>query len=118
MFVSKLWDDFSAILFPNICAGCNNELVGNEELICSFCLLNLHKTNFFEKRDNATEKKLWGRARVVAATSYLMMSKGNLSQRLIHQLKYNGKTEIGTVYKCKSIEQEKFFVVVWHGEIN
>ncbi|MCS6991875.1 MAG: ComF family protein [Chitinophagales bacterium] len=46
-------------------------------------------------KDNPLEKYFWGRIPVQRATAFCFFQKGNRLQRLIHQLKYQGRTDIG-----------------------
>jgi len=81
-------------LFPDNCAACGKRLPG-KEILCISCEYSLPKTNFHKQKDNKVAKSLWGRVDVEAATSLYYFSKGSRVQKLIHNLKYNGKQDVG-----------------------
>jgi ComF family protein len=91
----ELADDLFSIFFPNLCAGCGQPLIRGEETICSLCHFHLPKTYFHNDPDNPLNKVFWGRVNLEAVASYVFFQKGNNVQRLLHQLKYKGKHEIG-----------------------
>lgn len=87
--------DFIGLFFPRICYSCNNTLLQHEEVLCTFCLYQLPKTNFHLEEENHVFKNFWGRANISHATALYYFQKGSKVQHLIHQLKYKGKQEIG-----------------------
>ena len=88
-------NDFVSLTFPKVCAACGKSLFKNEESICMYCLYHLPKTNFHLHSDNPVIKLFWGRADIFSASSLYLFTKGSKVQKLIHQLKYRGKKEIG-----------------------
>lgn len=59
------------------------------------CLHQMPKTNCFSTEDNQVSKKFWGRIPLNhAAALFMFQKKGNL-QKLIYELKYNRKPEVG-----------------------
>ena len=87
--------DFVALFYPKYCDGCGRTLVRGEDCICSFCLSNLPKTDFHIYKDNPLEMVFAGRVPVVRAAAFCFFRKGNITQRLVHQLKYKGRKDIG-----------------------
>ena len=87
--------DFISLIFPKICAGCGNSLWKNEDIICRFCEYHLPKTNFHADRENPVTRLFWGRVNLDSGTAFLYFNKGNNVQRLVHQLKYKGRKDIG-----------------------
>lgn len=85
------------LLYPNLCVICNESLVRGEEMICFHCLHQMPKTNYHLEKDNAVEKRFWGKVPVYRATSYFHFYKGSPFQQLLHELKYRGNKEIGRV---------------------
>jgi ComF family protein len=88
-------NDFISLVFPRICAGCGNSLWKHEEVLCGLCEFRLPKTNFHGEADNPVARLFWGRARVESAAAFLYFNKGSRVQRLVHQLKYKGRKDIG-----------------------
>jgi ComF family protein len=91
----SLIDDFISLLFPRICAACGNSLLKQEEIICISCEFHLPRTNFHLLPDNPVCRLFWGKVTLESAAAYLYFNKGSNVQRLIHQLKYNGRKDIG-----------------------
>ncbi|MCC6385173.1 MAG: ComF family protein [Bacteroidia bacterium] len=94
----KINTQFYSILhlfYPVCCQACGKALLRGEEVICTFCLYHLPRTNFHTYRGNAVEKKFWGKVNIKSATAYFYFSKGQRVQKLIHHLKYSGAREIG-----------------------
>jgi len=89
-------DGFSGLFWPNVCACCSTGLLRGEEYVCSHCLYELPKTNFYKEADNPVAQIFWGRVMVEQATSCYFFRKGNRVQKIIHQIKYNGQKEMGT----------------------
>ena len=91
-----IWiDDFISLIFPKICAGCGNSLWKHEEVLCHFCEFHLPKTNFHLDDDNPVSRLFWGRVKTESATAFLFFNKRNKVQRLVHQLKYKGRKDVG-----------------------
>jgi len=91
----NLFDDFVSLIFPRVCAACGKLLFKNEVIICTKCLYKLPKTNFHRFTDNPVMQIFWGRVQIHSAAAFLNFTKSGRVQRLIHQLKYKGKTEVG-----------------------
>jgi len=87
--------DVIGLLFPNLCSGCGLSLYNGEKAICLHCLYDLPYTDFHLHQRNLVAKQLWGRLPFEAAMAMLYFKKGTKTQNLIHNLKYNGKTEVG-----------------------
>ena len=90
-----LIDDFISLLFPKICAACGNSLWKQEETVCLSCEFHLPRTNFHLALENPVSQLFWGRVNLESAAAFLYFNKGNKVQRLIHQLKYKGRKDIG-----------------------
>ena len=90
-----LIDDFISLLFPRICAACGNSLWKQEETVCLSCEFHLPRTNFHLSLENPVSRLFWGRVNLESAAAYVYFNKGNRVQRLIHQLKYKGRKDIG-----------------------
>jgi ComF family protein len=88
-------DDFFALFFPALCPACQKNLFKNESVICTDCIYHLPYTNFHLEKDNRVARQLWGRISFDISSAFLYFHKGSRVQNLLHQLKYNGKPEIG-----------------------
>ena len=88
-------NNIKALLFPKNCAACGFGLTSQEDMICISCLYKLPRTNFHRVKDNPVSQKFDGRMPINSAFSFLFFHKGNLSQILLHQLKYKGREDFG-----------------------
>lgn len=93
--LSECTQGLAQLFFPVICPGCGTDRLNAREGICRLCLHKLPATGFENFADNPVEKVFWGRLPVEAASSQFYFSKSSLLQQLLHQLKYQGKKEIG-----------------------
>ena len=93
--MKRMLDDMVWLIFPELCAACSRPLFKGEECICTFCRYKLPRTHFHLFGENPVAKQFWGKIPVAAATSYFHFSKGEKVQRLIHQLKYKGRKDVG-----------------------
>jgi ComF family protein len=91
-----LWtSDFISLIYPRICVCCGNSLWKHETIVCHACSFRLPKTQFHLEPENPVSRVFHGRVQVESASSYLLFNKGNKVQRLIHQLKYKGRRDVG-----------------------
>lgn len=97
---------------------CNLQLTDNEVEICTICRHDLPVTNFHNERNNSVEKVFYGRIKLEHATALLFFQKKGIVQQLIHNLKYRGFENIGTLlgkwlgYQLQSSEHYKDIDIV------
>lgn len=104
--------DFFRLLFPPCCSVCGNALSVHEECLCLSCLMNLPKTNYHLLDENEVEKRFWGKVPVKRASAYFHYMKGSDFDKLLFDLKYHGRREIGVVmgkYMAKELAESGFF---------
>ena len=87
--------DFLALIYPNLCFGCQKNLQHSENGICTYCEYELPKTNFHLDEDNPVAKVFWGRVPIENGTAFYYFNKESKIQKLLHQLKYRGEKQIG-----------------------
>lgn len=85
------------LFFPRICAGCTTILLTNETVICTSCRHDIPLTNHHLMIENEAYKKFYGRIPVEHASAFLYFHKKGIVQELIHNLKYKGHEDIGTL---------------------
>lgn len=85
------------LFFPPVCASCHSFLLSNENVICTLCRHTIPLTNHHLTPENEAFKKFYGRIPVEYASALLYFHKSGIVQQLIHNLKYKGQQEIGTV---------------------
>lgn len=110
--MSHLIADFLNLLYPNLCIICGENLMKHENQICLACLNSMPRTNYHLIKDNPVEKRFWGKVPVFKATSYFFFTKGSPYQKLLHELKYKGNKEVGTViaqHAASELLENNFF---------
>jgi ComF family protein len=99
------------LIYPNLCLSCGKDLPKDIEHICLSCRLSLPISDSIDVKGNSFEKLFLGRVEVLAACYFLVFEKNNITQSLIHNLKYKGQKELGvTLGKlCALYWQNKSF---------
>jgi len=92
---SNILKAFSGLFFPNTCYACGSDLLGKHQLLCLRCLHQLPYTEFEKLPGNPVEKIFWGRLVIQNAGSLIYFTKGSAIEKLLHQLKYRGKKDVG-----------------------
>ena len=85
------------LLYPNLCAACQEVLVQNENVICYNCLVDLPRSLYYQDIENPITKLFWGKIKLEMALSAFTFSKKGKVQKLMHELKYNANTRVGEV---------------------
>lgn len=94
----KFLKDFFHLFYPKLCANCENHLIENETLICTFCRHDLPLTNFLNCTENTVSKIFYGRVSIEKAYSLLFFRKKGITKKLIHELKYKDNEAVGTFF--------------------
>jgi ComF family protein len=93
-----MYEDFLALVFPKTCCVCKRSLFDFENQLCKVCIAKLPVTNYHLRAQNNDLKiKIMGLSEVNLVFSFLRFSKKGMSQRILHQLKYKHKPELGNV---------------------
>jgi ComF family protein len=87
--------DIGQLLFPIICRSCGRPLQDDSDIICIACHYKLPRTHYHQYKMNPVYQKFWGRIPVQEAFSFLHFRKGNVTQTLLHALKYKGRQDVG-----------------------
>lgn len=95
MKFTRIFTDFFRLFYPNICQLCHRDLAKSESVICTSCLYHIPRTHYWLEKENPVAKIFWGRAYIENACSFFFFSKGSKYRKLLHQLKYNGRQDIG-----------------------
>ena len=103
-------ESFLSLLYPRVCIHCKRSLVRGEENLCSKCLENLpvneHLGNFHELRHAIFSSYMFRNL-----FYFLKFYKSGITQSLLHQIKYEGNTELAThlgVWYGNQLEKEGF----------
>jgi len=90
--------DLLFLIFPKICATCGRSLYEHEEIICTFCFLHLQRQIF----TILLKTKLIAYSGAEQGLSLPVLSftliKEIKVQKLIHQLKYKGRRDVGVFF--------------------
>jgi ComF family protein len=89
--------DFLNLLFPVICACCDQALHKHENCFCTACRNDLPLTKDVHIEENETKKVFYGRIPIEKASSLFYYEKSGIVQNLLHDLKYRGNQKIGEV---------------------
>lgn len=85
------------LFFPKVCLGCDSLLLSNEKVICTICRHEIPITNHCFIPENEAFKKFYGKIPVEFVATLVYYHKKGIVQELIHNLKYKGHQEIGSV---------------------
>ena len=96
--VSKIVNDLETFLVPCRCFGCNAHLYRGESLLCAFCRNELPLTEYNFRSENPVDRLFFGQKAVEKASAFLFYSPGGLVQKLVHQLKYRGREQLGDLF--------------------
>lgn len=94
----NFFDDLLNLFFPRVCCTCENTLVKNEELICFRCRSELPKVKYLNLKENELKERFVGKLPIEYAIASLNFLKSGITQKLLHEFKYNNKTEIGELF--------------------
>lgn len=90
-----MFQPFIDLIFPRICAGCQQPLQLNEEHLCTNCRFELPKTNSHIEADIKLANKFAGKVNIEHSLAYLKFIKGGKVQKIMHEIKYGGNQELG-----------------------
>lgn len=91
----RFFEDILNIIFPKICCVCDAALTKNEEIICFHCRSELPKISFSDVKNNELTNRFYGKLTIDFGVAYLNFQKSGITQKLLHQFKYNNNPEIG-----------------------
>ena len=85
------------LFFPKTCSGCSSYLTANETIICTTCRHDIPLTNHYLNQENEAFKKFYGRVAVRHVSCFVYFHKKGIVQEMIHNLKYRGHEEVGSL---------------------
>lgn len=95
--MKSLWFDFVDLIFPRCCEACDKGLVGNEDIICTSCRIGLPRIEQDSVFSDMIGQKFVNVHEVAGTHSFLLFTKKGKVQKLLHALKYRGKSEVGVL---------------------
>lgn len=93
--VREIKDSVLHMLFPHVCCGCGNDMMGGDSVLCLKCVDAMPETNFESHPGNPIEKKFWGRLDLAGATACYYFTRESLMQTFMHEFKYRGNKDLG-----------------------
>lgn len=91
----KWLDDFFSLLYPKLCLTCDNQLIKGEEFLCHICLDDLPYTGYLGMKNNPVKDIFTARVPLEYGAALLHFEKGNKTQKILHELKYRNRPELG-----------------------
>ena len=95
IYKEKILEPLVHMIYPHLCAGCESDLLEQNELVCYKCISSLPHTHFASIENNPVEKIFWGRVDIAAAMSEFYFTKDSVVQNLVYELKYRDNKAIG-----------------------
>jgi ComF family protein len=95
MKLKPILADFIALFFPNYCFGCHDGLIHGEDILCTACVAELPRLDYFGNDDNPITNRFVGRLPIKHGWALLKFQKAGIVQNLLHELKYNNHPEVG-----------------------
>ncbi len=93
-----MFKNIISLFFPEVCLGCESLLLPNENVVCTTCTHNIPLTYHHLNSENEAFKKFYGKIPVELAVTFVYFHKKGIVQEMIHNLKYKGHQEIGTLF--------------------
>jgi ComF family protein len=97
MMLRLLLADLAGLFFPQACLACHEPLVSGEAQLCTACRTELPYTDYhlLPPASNPLARRFWGKLPVRYTLSYLRFLRHGRVQQLLHQLKYQGQSQVG-----------------------
>ncbi len=108
--INRITDDLLDIAWPEVCMGCGKRFNGGgESLICSDCLMNLSKVDYYEHDENFVTTEFFRHSvELEYGCCFLQYKKGDYTQSLMHNIKYFQHPTLGiTLGQMAATEMQK-----------
>lgn len=83
------------LFYPDLCANCEQILLDNESVLCTFCKHDLPIIPLNSYTINSITNAFYGKLDIKFGFALLYFRKKGITQKLMHQLKYKNNQEIG-----------------------
>lgn len=93
-WIQKYTSDFIHLFYPEVCAGCNQSLTDNENILCTECRVKAPIALPHEQGDPIMKNLFFARIEIQEATALFYYEKIGLVHNMIHKLKYGGKEQV------------------------
>lgn len=88
--------DILSLFYPNLCVTCSNYLLESELVSCINCRHDFPIIELLDFKNNKVATTFYGRIPIHNVVSFLYFKKEGKARKLIHQLKYKGRQDIGS----------------------
>lgn len=92
-----MFQDFISLIFPRNCLNCQQSLISQEKYLCTTCKIDLPITRDWEYPENTLYQKFAFEQKVTSATSFLFFQNKGVTKKLLYNLKYKGKKDLGVL---------------------
>lgn len=107
MEILSIARSFVDLFFPKRCVGCQSVIPG-ESVLCVNCSSKLPFTHWKLDWENEAYNKLRNICEIESASSLLIFHRENVTQKLMHYLKYENHPEIGILLAEKVFSMIEF----------
>lgn len=83
------------LIYPPVCAACQQPLEEIKTMICVNCLIDLPIITHDITQQERARQKFDGKVNIGKVNVYLLFEKGNVTQKLMYALKYRNKRNLG-----------------------
>lgn len=90
-----MWQEVLNMLFPKKCINCEIIIPSSQLYLCEVCKTKLPFTGIILNNENYLCEKLNLITKIESASALLNFTKNNITQKLIHHLKYKNMPELG-----------------------
>ncbi len=89
--------DIADVIWPDTCLGCGQRLLSeSEQLVCSDCLMNIAKVDFYKHEENLVTDEFFRESiKIEYGCCYMQFKKGDWTQNLMHNIKYFRHPDLG-----------------------
>ncbi len=94
MEIKTILNSLVDLFFPMRCIHCN-EVITAAQTLCVSCIGDLPLTHWKLDDQNKAFKQLYQYCRVEEASSLLIFTKSNVTQSILHEMKYKNRPELG-----------------------
>lgn len=89
------------LFFPHLCCGCDRRLANGSQVLCVNCQNELAICFPKNIKNNPFTQRFYGLLDLESGFSLLRFEQTNLTQRLLHQLKYKGQQQLGSYFALR-----------------
>lgn len=90
-----MWQEVINMLFPKKCINCELIIPTSQSYLCETCKAKLPFTGIKLNNENFLYEKLNAITKIESASALLYFNKNNITQQLIHNIKYKNLPELG-----------------------